>query len=283
MWRDDTTSPPRRVAKPMSRNWEPATGEDRRHMDTWIDEGPVRDEARRAGQRARQGAAPTAPAKPAPRRQRRQRALDDDVIAEIENAVGSRKAGRLIRLLTEAAAALEGERLDDARRAVTPVVREAPSVAAAREVAGQILYRSGQWKRAAAELEAFRMMRPDDVVCHPVLADCLRALGRHHDVEELWAEVKAASPAPEIMAEARIVMAGSLADRGNLDEAIALLRQGAGAPKRVRAHHLRQWYALADLYDRVGAVVEARRWFAQIAALEADFVDVAERLASLGR
>jgi tetratricopeptide (TPR) repeat protein len=223
------------------------------------------------------------PARSEPRRARRRRALDDDVIAELERAVGARKSTRLVKLLADAAAALESDRLDDARRAVTPVIREASSVAAGRELAGQILYRSGQWRRAVAELEVFRTLRPLDLTCHPVLADSYRALGRHHEVEQLWREVKDASPAPEIMVEARIVMAGSLADRGQLDEAIELLARQGATPKRIRDHHLRQWYALGDLYDRAGAVVEARRWLGQVAARDPSFVDVAERLAALGR
>lgn len=248
-------------------------------MDTWIDEGPVREAARGATRRAESVGTP----RPEAKRTRRRRALEDDVIAELERAVGARKSTRLVKLLAEAAAALEGDRLDDARRAVTPVIREASSVAAGRELAGQILYRSGQWRRAAGELEAFRTLRPDDVTCHPVLADCYRALGRHRDVEQLWREVKDASPAPETMVEARIVMAGSLADRGQLDAAIDLLARQGALPKRVRDYHLRQWYALGDLYDRAGAVVEARRWLGQVAAIDPSFVDVAERLAALGR
>ena len=260
----------------MDRRWTPADDSDPRSVDVWIDEGPVREAASAATKRAE-------PTPGAPRRQRRRRALGDDVIAAIEHAVGARKATRLVKLMAEAASALEGDRVDDARRAITPVVREAPGVAAAREVAGQILYRSSQWRRAAAELEAFRALRPNDVSCHAVLGDCYRALGRHHEVEQLWRELKEASPAPELMVEARIVMAGSLADRGQLDEAIELLRRSTNVPHRVRDHHLRQWYALADLYDRAGAVVEARRWFTQIAAVDRGFVDVAERLAALGR
>ena len=34
-------------------------------------------------------------------------------------------------------------------------------------------------------------------------------------------------------------------------------------PKSVREHHLRQWYVLGDLYDRVGDPISARRWFAR--------------------
>lgn len=248
-------------------------------METWIDEGPVRSAASSAVRRSEESPG----GRTSPRRAKRRRALDDDVIADVERAVGARKAVRLVKLLAEAGAALEGDRLDDARRAVTAVVREAADVSAGRELAGQILYRCGQWRRAAAELEAFRTLRPDDVTCHPVLADCYRALGRHHEVEQLWREVKEASPAPEIMTEGRIVMAGSLADRGHVDAAIELLSRVSAIPRRVRDHHLRQWYALADLYDRAGAVVEARRWFGQVASVEPAFVDVAERLAGLGR
>ena len=40
------------------------------------------------------------------------------------------------------------------------------------------------------------------------------------------------------------------------------------APKRVRDHHLRQWYVLADLYDRAGDPMAASRWFREIAARE---------------
>ena len=45
-------------------------------------------------------------------------------------------------------------------------------------------------------------------------------------------------------------MAGALADQGKLPAAIELLERGAGHPRRAQLHHLKQWYALADLYDR---------------------------------
>ena len=78
-------------------------------------------------------------------------------------------------------------------------------------------------------------------------------------------------------------MANSLAERGELREAIALLRSASQPPKRVREHHLRQWYVLADLYDRAGDTITARNWFGEVASHDADFADVRERLRSLGR
>ena len=99
----------------------------------------------------------------------------------------------------------------------------------------------------------------------------------------VWDDLKAASPAHDIMAEGRIVAASALADQGELREAIALMESAGKAPKRVRDHHLRQWYVLADLYDRAGDPMAASRWFREIAARDPAFADVRDRLRSLGR
>ncbi len=84
-------------------------------------------------------------------------------------------------------------------------------------------------------------------------------------------------------AEGRIVAAGSLADRGDLPGALKLMTKGAEVPKKVRDHHLRQWYVLGDLYDRSGDVIKARRFFSLVAENDREFADVAERLRTLGR
>ncbi len=47
-------------------------------------------------------------------------------------------------------------------------------------------------------------------------------------------------------------------------------------------HHLRLWYALADLEERAGNIPRARMLFDRIRRHEAGFADVAERLAALG-
>lgn len=165
---------------------------------------------------------------------------------------------------------------------VAPLVRELPQVAAVHEINGLAAYRTGRWKHAAQSLELARQLKADPSLL-PVLADCYRALKRWADVDTVWRDVKAASPAHDIMAEARIVVAGSYADRGDLSEAIELMQPSQQPPKRVRAHHLRQWYVLADFYDRAGDTVSAARWFQQIAAREPQFADVRDRLRSLGR
>ena len=60
------------------------------------------------------------------------------------------------------------------------------------------------------------------------------------------------SPSAELVTEGRIVFAGAQADRGRLRDAIALLDRRAGEVKRAKEHHLRLWYALADLEERRG-------------------------------
>jgi tetratricopeptide (TPR) repeat protein len=144
------------------------------------------------------------------------------------------------------------------------------------------LYRLGRWKEAAAHLEAFVRLT-SSVERHPVLADCHRALRHYRRVAELWEELRQASPSSELVTEGRIVAAGALADRGELRQAVALLERGPVRPRRSPDdHHLRLWYALADLYERVGDTPRARELFARVADVDPSLADTAERLSALG-
>ena len=81
-----------------------------------------------------------------------------------------------------------------------------------------------------------------------------------------------------------MVAAGAQADQGDLQGArCARWAAPRQVPKKVRDHHLRQWYVLGDLYDRAGDPIEATRWFELVATHDRDFVDVADRLRALGR
>lgn len=181
----------------------------------------------------------------------------------------------------EAARAYDRERYADARRMVARLAEEAPAAAAVRELHGLALYRLGKWRDAAKELEAYRTLTGGNVDQHPVLADCYRALRKYDRVDELWLELKEASPGAALVAEGRIVTAGALADRGRVDEAITLLERGRLTSKRPTDHHLRLWYALADLYERAGDIPHARELFRRVMSHEADFADAAERLSGL--
>jgi tetratricopeptide (TPR) repeat protein len=176
--------------------------------------------------------------------------------------------------------AFERERFTEARKTLKPLAEQAPASAPVRELYGLTLYRLGQWKGAARELEAFRQLT-GSTEQNPVLADCYRALRRYSAVDELWKELAAASPSAELVTEGRIVAAGALADRGDLDGAIHLLEAGQKPTKRLREHHLRLLYALADVVERAGDVPRARQLFRRVANADPDFADVTSRVRNL--
>ncbi|MGH9185142.1 MAG: tetratricopeptide repeat protein [Acidimicrobiales bacterium] len=249
--------------------WEP---------ERWVQDDDVRQEANRAVKRAER----TIPARRTPpRSQQRKAPVAAGLLEDFPTPAGRATAPKLAQRLAEAGRAFERERYPEARKLLRPLLDQTPRSAAVRELYGLTLYRLGKWREAIRELEAFRTLTASTEQ-HPVLADCYRALGRWTEAEQLWDELRAASPSAELVAEGRIVAAGALADQGKVSDAIQLLERGLGAPRRPKEHHLRLRYALADLYERAGDVPRARELFGKVAATDADFADAAERLRSLG-
>ena len=261
---DAARRPSREPERSAPEPWQP---------DQWVREDDVRTSAAGAVDRGDRAPGATRPAPP-------RRKAPAPVAAEVAQAVGERRAPKVEQRLVEAARAFERGRPQDAWRIVRPLAEEAPGAAAVRELAGLSLYRLGRWKPAIAHLEAFLRLT-GSVEQHPVLADSYRAVGRHAKVESLWNELREASPGADLVTEGRIVMAGSLADRGDLRKAITLLERGPVSARRPATHHLRLWYALADLYERVGDAPRARELFARVAAVDPDLADTAERLSAL--
>jgi tetratricopeptide (TPR) repeat protein len=149
-----------------------------------------------------------------------------------------------------------------------------------RELYGLTLYRLDNWKGALRELRAFSELTGSVDQC-PVAADCERALGHHDRVAEIWSDLRRAGASSDVVTEGRLVMAGSLADRGRIDEAIALVRPAARHVHRPQERHVRQWYLLADLYERSGDIPRARELFGRVVAADPELSDAAERLAAL--
>ena len=236
--------------------------------EVWIDEGV--------------SGRSTSSKRPARKRTGRTSTTKVDVdMPQLVELVGPRRAERLQQRLGEAAEAFSGERFGEARQILSPIAREAPDLAEARELYGLTLYRLGRWKEAARELEAFVELSGGSTEQHPVLADCRRALKQYREVERLWEELREASPSGPLMAEGRIVAAGALADQGDLAAAIRLLSKGFRLPKHPGEHHLRRAYALADLYERAGDLPQARSIFERIQRAEPDFLDTTSRIDGL--
>ena len=174
-------------------------------------------------------------------------------------------------------------RYEDARKALRPLLESVPDAASVQEIAGLVAYHLGRWKDAVEYLSRYEASSAD-LSHRAVLMDAERALRHHRRVDELFEELRQETPPADLLAEARIVMAGSLADRNEVQAAIVTLTKG-GAARAVRnpaSRHLRQWYALADLYERGGDLVRARELYARILSFEPDAYDAAERLAELG-
>src|SRR3954469_13638809 len=169
----------------------------------WVRVDDVRTEARGAVARGSRNQRVLRDDEPPTRRPKRPAPA---VAAELERSVGSAQAPKLGQRLAEATKAFERERFVEARKLLKPLAERAPGTAAVRELHGLTLYRLGHWKLAVKELEAFRTLT-GSTEQHPVLADCYRALHQYGHVEELWAELRAASPGAELVAEGRIVAA----------------------------------------------------------------------------
>ena len=252
----------------------------------WVDEGAVKKTARKAVQR---GAAPRSRSQGDNRGENRvpgiprsDRPLPSDISRDVEKGVGVRQSQSTTERLQKAIDAFEYERYEDAARLLQVLSRQLPGMALVHEMAGLCAYRQAKWRTAVNELEATRVLDPSRTTVLPVLADAYRALRRWSKVNQIWTEIKDLSPHPSVLAEGRIVAAGALSDQGKLADAVRLFDSVLNVPKRVQDYHLRQWYMAADLHDRSGNIVEARRLFARVMQYDAEFVDVADRLSHLG-
>ena len=257
--------------------WEP---------EVWQDEGPVRTSptrrrrpgrsglvqrgGRRRGRRRHSFRSANGPARQA--RGQAGRASSDGIADDLEGAVATAAdsspsgspapAGRSSATATKRPAGAGAARAGGARRR-----RRCVSCSGSRctgsSVGGR---RPPSWRPTGADRLADQL---------PVLADCYRALRRYGRVDELWTELREASPSAAIVAEGRIVAAGALADQGDLEGAIAAARAGT-RPRRSgsESDHLRQWYVLADLYDRAGDAPRARRCSGAVRDVDPAFADV---------
>lgn len=186
----------------------------------------------------------------------------------------------LERRLVNAAQSYERDRYKEALQAIKPVVDAAPELDAARELYGLILYRLGRWRQAAKELRIVAEAT-GSLDQYPVIADCERALGHLDRVHELWETMRREGVDKEVLVEGRLVMAGALADSGDLDGAIGLLLPSSGNRKHADVPTLRQWYALANFFELAGDLPRARELFARVAVQAPDLLDAPERLRAI--
>ena len=211
--------------------------------------------------------------------------LPADIAADIRKAfVGTAyMREKMVTSLTRATEAYGRHRYEEALRLARRVTEAVPGVGAARELAGLSAYRSEQWNLAKANLMAHFALTQDPQYL-PLVMDCDRAHRRYRGVIKTFGLLEGSDPSAEVVAEARIVMAGTYADQRKYEEAIELLTR-AGAAKVLKNpsfRHIRLWYALADIYDQAGDHSSARELFSRVVKAEPAAYDAKYRLQELG-
>lgn len=158
----------------------------------------------------------------------------------------------------------------------------APRSASVREVLGLAHYGAGRWHEAVTQLKAYRRMtgRADQ---NHLIADALRGLGRPDEAVSLAEEELRSSVPNEAKAEAVVVAASALADRGRFAEALAFLDRARTRSDVAETYTLRLWYVRGDILERAGRTDEAATEFRKILRHDSAAFDVAERIAQLGR
>lgn len=206
--------------------------------------------------------------------------LEDDIVAELRATARPGKGDILVKVFAHAAGAFTEEDYEEAIELGEQSKHIALRSGAVRELLGLAYYRAGRWQEAARELSAYRRLA-GSTDQNPVLGDCHRALGKPQRALEICAEIDPRQTDPAIVYEAVIVSAGALADLGRLDEAIARLEKLQLQPDNVEEHHVRAWYALADLLQRKGRFTQAKEWFEAVASADPESTDATDRIAKL--
>ncbi|HEX6946083.1 MAG TPA: tetratricopeptide repeat protein [Acidimicrobiia bacterium] len=172
---------------------------------------------------------------------------------------------------------------DDRYRAAVTELRKAkelsPRAATIRELLGLSLYRSGQWEEALRELRTFRRIT-GDLIHTPVELDCLRALGNHQGLANLWKTLQEAELRPETQHEARVVYASYLLDQGRPRDAWPVIRPARLVASPSQAE-LRRWFVAARVALAAGDPDAARKLLAAVESHEVDFEGVDELRAEL--
>jgi tetratricopeptide (TPR) repeat protein len=202
--------------------------------------------------------------------------LSDDTVKELRATARPGKGEILVKVFADAVAAFAAEDFDEATRLGEQAKHIALRSIAARELLGLAYYRAGRWSEAARELSAFRRLA-GSTEQNPVIADCYRAMRKPDKAIEYCDEVLPGRVDEAVYYEAQIVAAGALADMRRMDEAIERLEALDLRPEVARPHHVRAWYALADLLERRGRYTHARELFEAVAAADSELTDAPAR------
>lgn len=206
-------------------------------------------------------------------------ALDKHVVREFE-ALGERRGEEVPRRLAAAFVAAEDGDFVTALGHAAVVRVVGARLAAAREAAGIISYRCGEYELAARDLKAARRIS-GSIDTLPVLADCERGLGRPERALELAASPEAGRLDQDGRVEMLIIAAGARQDLGQDAAAVLTLQVPELEGSSEAPWQERLWFGYSEALRRAGRSAEADTWLARAARHPAKVTIAAEVLADL--
>ena len=165
--------------------------------------------------------------------------------------------------------AFDAARYPAARARLEEARRLSPRAAIIRELLGLSAYRTGAWRDALGELRTYRRLT-GDTTHMAVEMDCLRALDRPADVERVWEEFTERGADKDATAEAKVVFASFLLDRGEIRRAWDVIRPGRliADPSDT---DLRRWYVAARIAAAAGDRPTATKLLSAITKADPEF------------
>ena len=198
---------------------------------------------------------------------------------EIQRSTPKERREPALKHLSQGVNSFAEERYAAALPDLRQAKKLAPRSATIRELLGLSAYRTGNWEEGLRELRTFRRLT-GDLIHMPVEMDCLRALGRSHDVTKTWERLNELDHSATVSHEARVVYASFLLDEGRPRDAWEVIKPG-----RLVANpspgELRRWFVAARVAIAAGDKDAARRIIAALDEQELDFEGVEELRAAI--
>ncbi len=157
----------------------------------------------------------------------------------------------------------------------------ATRIAAVREIVGVSAYGVGDYATALSELQAAKRIS-GQVELLPLIADCYRGLGKPEKAIEILQSPEAAKLKVEEYSELVLVAAGARKDQGNLEAAMALVKNNVMITGKPEFSALRLRYFYAECALDKGDKATALEWFKKCLPLDTDNdFDIREKIQEL--
>ena len=168
-------------------------------------------------------------------------------------------------------------RSEEAKREYEAILAQHPGTDVVREDLGRLLFRSGDYAKAAVELQGAVLKRPGDPVLQQELAYSLDQAGNREQAAAVYREVLKVAPGAIVT---RGLLAENLYERGQKSEGIAVLQEGLKQSPNAPLLQ-RQMGSLLEREGRRAEAAAAYRSYAQLAPNAPDAAEIAERAARL--